>query len=49
MVDNLFAGEYHTAFKGLGLTFADFREYVPGDDIRSISWNLTAKAGKAIC
>ena len=43
MVNNLFAGEYHTVFKGRGLTFADFREYVPGDDIRSISWNLTAK------
>ncbi len=46
MVNNLFAGEYHTAFKGLGLTFSDFREYVPGDDVRSISWNLTAKTGK---
>lgn len=46
MVNNLFAGEYHTVFKGQGLTFADFREYVPGDDIRSISWNLTAKTGK---
>jgi uncharacterized protein (DUF58 family) len=46
MVNNLFAGEYHTAFKGQGLTFADFREYVAGDEIRSISWNLTAKAGK---
>ena len=43
MVDNLFVGEYHTVFKGLGLTFADFREYVPGDDVRSISWNLTVK------
>src|SRR6267378_985155 len=46
MVNNLFAGEYHTVFKGQGLTFADFREYVPGDDVRSISWTLTAKAGK---
>src|SRR5271165_4563857 len=46
MVNNLFAGEYHTVFKGQGLTFADFREYVPGDEIRSISWNLTAKTGK---
>ena len=36
LVNNLFAGEYHTAFKGQGMTFADFREYVPGDDIRSI-------------
>ena len=46
MVDNLFAGEYQTLFKGQGLTFSDFREYVPGDEIRSISWNLTAKTGK---
>jgi uncharacterized protein (DUF58 family) len=46
MVNNLFAGEYHTVFKGRGLTFADFREYVPGDDIRTISWNLTAKTGR---
>ena len=46
LVNNLFAGEYHTAFKGQGMTFADFREYVPGDDIRSISWPLTARTGK---
>ncbi len=46
MVNNLFAGEYHTAFKGQGMTFADFREYVPGDDVRAISWALTARAGK---
>ena len=47
LVNNLFAGEYHTAFKGQGMTFAEFREYVPGDDVRAISWNLTARAGKA--
>lgn len=46
LVNNIFAGEYHTAFKGQGITFSDFREYMPGDEIRSISWNLTAKAGK---
>jgi uncharacterized protein (DUF58 family) len=46
MVNNLFAGEYHTVFKGQGLTFSDFREYVPGDDVRAISWSLTAKAGR---
>ncbi len=46
LVNNLFAGEYHTAFKGQGMTFADFREYVPGDDIRHISWPLTARTGK---
>lgn len=46
LVNNLFAGEYHTAFKGQGMTFADFREYVPGDDVRHISWPLTARTGK---
>lgn len=46
LVNNLFAGEYHTAFKGQGMTFSDFREYVPGDDVRTISWALTARAGK---
>jgi uncharacterized protein (DUF58 family) len=46
MVNNLFAGEYHTHFKGQGMTFADFREYVPGDDVRAISWPLTARTGK---
>ena len=45
-MNNLFAGEYHTAFKGQGMTFSDFREYVPGDDVRTISWALTARAGK---
>ncbi|MBX3034187.1 MAG: DUF58 domain-containing protein [Bdellovibrionaceae bacterium] len=46
LVNNLFAGEYHTHFKGQGMTFKDFREYVPGDDVRSISWPLTARTGK---
>lgn len=46
IVNNIFAGEYHTHFKGQGMTFADFREYVPGDDVRSISWALTARTGK---
>lgn len=46
LVNNVFAGEYHTAFKGQGMTFADFREYVPGDDVRTISWTLTARTGK---
>ena len=45
-VNNQFAGEYHTMFKGQGMTFADFREYVPGDDVRAISWPLTARTGK---
>jgi uncharacterized protein (DUF58 family) len=46
LVNNIFAGEYHTAFKGQGMTFAEFREYVPGDDVRSISWTVTARTGK---
>lgn len=46
LVNNLFTGEYHTRFKGQGMTFADFREYVAGDDVRSISWNLMARSGK---
>ena len=46
LVNSLFAGHYHSAFKGQGMTFSDFREYVPGDDVRTISWNLTARTGK---
>jgi uncharacterized protein (DUF58 family) len=46
LVNNIFAGEYHTVFKGQGMTFADFREYVAGDDVRHISWTLTARAGR---
>jgi uncharacterized protein (DUF58 family) len=46
LVNNLFAGEYHSAFKGQGMTFSEFREYAPGDDIRSISWPTTARIGK---
>ncbi len=40
---NIFAGEYHTAFKGRGMTFSEVREYQYGDDIRSIDWNVTAR------
>jgi uncharacterized protein (DUF58 family) len=46
LVNNVFSGEYHTKFKGQGMTFSDFREYVPGDDVRAISWALMARAGK---
>ncbi|MES3037631.1 MAG: DUF58 domain-containing protein [Bdellovibrionota bacterium] len=46
LVDSMFMGQYKTAFKGQGMTFADFREYVPGDDVRAISWPLTARTGK---
>ena len=41
-----FLGSYRSAFRGTGVTFSDFREYTPGDDVRSISWPLTAKMGK---
>lgn len=41
--NNIFAGEYHTAFKGRGMTFSEVREYQYGDDIRSIDWNVTAR------
>ena len=41
--NQLFAGEYHSAFKGRGMTFSEVREYQPGDDIRSIDWNVTAR------
>ena len=40
---NIFAGEYHTAFKGRGVMFSEAREYQPGDDIRDIDWTLTAR------
>lgn len=46
-VNNLFLGEYHSAFKGQGMTFSEFREYVPGDDVRTIAWSLMARSGKA--
>ncbi len=41
----IFAGEYHTAFKGRGMTFSEVREYQYGDDIRNIDWNVTARFG----
>jgi len=42
---NIFAGEYHSAFKGRGMTFSEVREYQFGDDVRSIDWNVTARFG----
>ncbi len=41
--NHLFAGEYHTAFKGTGMAFSEVREYQSGDDLRSIDWNVTAR------
>lgn len=46
LVNSVLAGQYHSAFKGQGMTFAEFREYVPGDDVRAISWPVTARTGK---
>ncbi len=40
---DIFAGHYHSAFKGRGMAFSEVREYQPGDDIRSIDWNVTAR------
>ena len=45
-VDDLFAGEYHSAFKGQGIEFDEVRAYQPGDEVRSIDWNVTARAGR---
>jgi len=45
LVNDLFGGEYHSSFKGLGMEFDEVREYMPGDDVRSIDWNVTARTG----
>ncbi len=45
IVNELFAGEYHSAFKGRGMEFAEVREYLRGDDVRTIDWNVTARIG----
>jgi uncharacterized protein (DUF58 family) len=42
-VNSLFSGEYHSVFKGQGMEFAEVREYQPGDEVRSIDWNVTAR------
>jgi uncharacterized protein (DUF58 family) len=44
-VEDLLGGEYHSVFKGTGIAFEEVREYQPGDDVRSIDWNVTARAG----
>ena len=44
--EEIFAGQYHTAFKGKGLEFSEVREYYPGDDVRTIDWNVTSRTGK---
>jgi len=45
LVNDVFAGEYHSVFKGRGMEFQEVREYEPGDDIRTIDWNVTARMG----
>jgi uncharacterized protein (DUF58 family) len=45
-VNDVFAGEYQSVFKGRGMEFAEVREYQPGDEIRTIDWNVTARFGK---
>ena len=44
--NNVFAGEYHSAFKGRGMSFSEVREYQTGDDVRDIDWNVTARFGR---
>jgi len=41
--NHIFAGEYHSAFKGRGMSFSEVREYAPGDDVKFIDWNVTAR------
>lgn len=45
LVNEVFGGEYHSVFKGRGMEFAEVREYTPGDDIRTIDWNVSARTG----
>src|SRR5712691_517948 len=47
LVETVFAGNYHSVFKGRGMNFEDVREYQPGDEIRAIDWNVTARLGSA--
>lgn len=46
LVDEVFAGKYESLFKGRGVEFAEVREYLPGDDVRTIDWNVTARTGR---
>src|SRR6266487_177975 len=45
LVETAFAGDYHSVFKGRGMNFEEVREYQPGDEIRAIDWNVTARLG----
>lgn len=46
LVSEAMVGAYHSVFKGQGIDFEEVREYTPGDDVRSIDWNVTAKMGR---
>jgi uncharacterized protein (DUF58 family) len=46
LVNDSLAGEYHSVFRGHGMNFDEVREYVPGDEVRTIDWNVTARAGR---
>jgi len=46
LVNDSLAGQYHSVFKGRGMDFDEVREYVPGDEVRAIDWNVTARAGR---
>src|SRR5688572_11336040 len=46
LVKRLFLGEYHSVFRGRGLEFSEVREYLPGDEVRTIDWNVTARMGE---
>src|SRR5262249_60237434 len=45
-VEDLLGGEYHSVFKGTGIAFDEVRSYQPGDDVRAIDWNVTARMGQ---
>src|SRR6201992_3924046 len=47
MVNDSLSGAYHSVFKGRGMDFDEVREYTPGDEVRTIDWNVTARAGRA--
>ena len=47
-LDGLLQGDYRTLFRGVGIDFADLREYEPGDDVRHIDWNVTARMDDAV-
>ncbi len=46
LANEIFTGEYRSSFRGMGMEFEEVREYFPGDDVRSIDWNVTARTGK---